>query len=212
MYAGRVAEIGPVRQIVIHRPAASLYRWADGLDPSMVADARAAGADRRRHAAADRHSRGCAFHPRCSAGLRALPRASGPISLPAGEPGARAGCTRARLSVDARCRHGMVDGRRSCWSSLIRSSRATSTSRPAGSTASIEREPRQILQGGRRRELRDRAGRNAWAGRRIGLRQIDRGAAHRRSLRADPRRHRVRRASTCDFSRTGDAAATHACR
>jgi peptide/nickel transport system ATP-binding protein len=32
MYAGRVAEIGPVHA-VIHRPCPSLHRWLDGLHP-----------------------------------------------------------------------------------------------------------------------------------------------------------------------------------
>ena len=66
MYAGRIVEIGPVRDVVKHA-AASLHQRPDGLDPARsAADARAAGADPgRRCRGLTAIPTGCAFHPRC---------------------------------------------------------------------------------------------------------------------------------------------------
>ena len=72
MYAGRIAEIGPVAD-VIHRPRASFT--PTGLMGSIPAmDGRAPAADRRGDAAAQRDSRRLRLQPALPAGLRALPR------------------------------------------------------------------------------------------------------------------------------------------
>jgi len=64
MYAGRIAEIGPVAD-VIHRPAHPYTRGLMGSIPSIAADretlAQIDGTMPRLHAI----PRGCAFHPRC---------------------------------------------------------------------------------------------------------------------------------------------------
>ena len=56
MYAGRVAEIGPVAD-VIHKPRHP-YGRPDGLYPGAGQPRPAAGADRRQHAAPERHPDG----------------------------------------------------------------------------------------------------------------------------------------------------------
>jgi len=64
MYAGRIAEIGPVDE-VIHRPAHPYTRGLMGSIPSIAADretlAQIDGTMPRLHAI----PAGCAFHPRC---------------------------------------------------------------------------------------------------------------------------------------------------
>ena len=60
----------------------------------------------------------------------------------------------------------------------------------------LAREPRLRAQGGRRRQLRDPARRDLRAGRRVRLRQVDRGAADRRPLRADRAARSASRAPT----------------
>ena len=65
MYAGRVAEIGPVAE-VIHSAAAPRIPWyLMGAIPA-VGDGGPVGADRRLDAASERHLKGCAFNPRCT--------------------------------------------------------------------------------------------------------------------------------------------------
>ena len=77
MYAGRIAEIGPVRDVIKHA-AASLHQGPDGLDPAASASARERlaqidGAMPRLTAIPP----GCAFNPRCTVRGRALPASSG---------------------------------------------------------------------------------------------------------------------------------------
>ena len=73
MYAGRIVEIGPVRE-VIHTPAHPYTVGADGRDPVDEQRARTAGADRWRDAAPRRNPRGLRFPPALPAGLGALPQ------------------------------------------------------------------------------------------------------------------------------------------
>ena len=77
MYAGRIVEIGPVRE-VIHAPRHPYTVGPDGLDPEARRwhgqAPRAARADRRRHAAAERDSARLRVQPALPAALRALPR------------------------------------------------------------------------------------------------------------------------------------------
>ena len=79
MYAGRIAEIGPVREVV-QAARAPLHRGPDGLDP----DARRSGcerlrADRRRHAAPQRDPAGLRLQPALPAACStAAGRAAGP--------------------------------------------------------------------------------------------------------------------------------------
>ncbi len=72
MYAGRVVEIGPVDcRHPFARP--SLHRRPHGLDPGDGRGPAAPAADRRRHAAADRHPGRLRLQSALPAGLRSLP-------------------------------------------------------------------------------------------------------------------------------------------
>ena len=62
MYAGRIAEIGPVREVV-QRAAPPLHRGSDGGDPDAGGRGRAAGADPRLHAAPGRDPAGLRLPP-----------------------------------------------------------------------------------------------------------------------------------------------------
>ena len=73
MYAGRIAEIGPVRD-VMKRAAASLYERPDGLDPDARRRPRPPRPDPRLDAAADRHSVRLPVSSALSACLCALSR------------------------------------------------------------------------------------------------------------------------------------------
>ena len=75
MYAGRIAEIGPVRAVV-QAAGASLHRRPDGQHSLAGAPRRAAAPDRRRHAAADRDPAGLRLQPALPEGRSTLPRAS----------------------------------------------------------------------------------------------------------------------------------------
>ena len=83
MYAGRIAEIGPVRDVV-QQPAPPLHQGPDGGDPDAGTAGRAAGADPRHHAAPRRHPAGL----RVPSPLRVTPStaaaSSGPSAMPAG--------------------------------------------------------------------------------------------------------------------------------
>ena len=95
MYAGRIVEIGPVRD-VIHAPRAPVHRRADGLDPGDGRGPRASAADRRRDAAPDRDPARLRVQPALPARVRALPRASGPTCCRPARRAPPAGCTRRR--------------------------------------------------------------------------------------------------------------------
>ena len=91
MYAGRVAEIGPVREVIHHSAhpyttglMAAIPDIAQDLDQLYQID----GAMPR----LDAIPSGCAFHPRCAHGLRDDCRQRRPELMDAGAP--RAGCTR----------------------------------------------------------------------------------------------------------------------
>ena len=78
MYAGRMAEIGPVRD-VIHAPRHPYTVGLMGSIPKLGVAAGQADADRRRDAAPERHPARLRFQPPLPAALRALrSRASGP--------------------------------------------------------------------------------------------------------------------------------------
>ena len=80
MYAGRIAEIGPVRD-VIQVPRPPLYRGTDGIDPDHGGAARPAGPDRGRHAAPHRNPARLRLRSPLPEGLcplrRRAPRADG---------------------------------------------------------------------------------------------------------------------------------------
>ena len=66
MYAGRIAEIGPVRDVV-QRPAPPLHQGPDGRDPDHRRGARAGWCRSRAPCRASTAiPKGCAFHPRCA--------------------------------------------------------------------------------------------------------------------------------------------------
>jgi ABC-type glutathione transport system ATPase component len=77
MYAGRIAEIGPVHD-VINQPGPPLHRGPDGLHSRHDARPRTPEPDRRCHAAPECHPPGCAYNPRCPKPLTAAPRAPRP--------------------------------------------------------------------------------------------------------------------------------------
>ena len=73
MYAGRIAEIGPVRDVVQH-PHHPYTKGLMGAIPTLGPARRAAGADPRHHAAPRRHPAGLRVPPPLRVRLRALPR------------------------------------------------------------------------------------------------------------------------------------------
>ena len=73
MYAGRIAEIGPVRDVVAE-PAASLRQGPDGRDPDARGRRRPAGADPRLDAAAHGDPARLRVPPALPVRLRPLPR------------------------------------------------------------------------------------------------------------------------------------------
>ena len=182
MYAGRIAEIGPVRD-VIHAAAASLHRRADGLDPD---DRRAT---RERLAQIDGAMPrltaippGCAFNPRCPHVVRPLPRER-PDLLPAGATprrllAARRAAAQARaVAAERRCR---ARRRSTAWPS------ATSTSRAPWLNRVLERKPRQFLHAVDGVELRrSRSGETLALVGESGCGKSHGRAAARRAVRAD---------------------------
>ncbi len=68
MYAGRIAEIGPVHEVINH-PLAPLYRGPDGRDSRHRGGTRAPVPDRRRHAAPERHPQGLRLQPALPQGV-----------------------------------------------------------------------------------------------------------------------------------------------
>ena len=177
MYAGRIAEIGPVAEIVA-QPAASLHARPDGLDPAHRRSARPLRADRRGDAAAERHSAWLRIHPRCPEAFERC-RRERPELMPAGST--RAACwlwpanEPRRASPMARRCSDVEDA------SPLRRFAAWPQPRARAQAAGG-------AEGRRRRELRDPPGRDAWAGRRIRVRQIDPRAPHRRALPPNARR------------------------
>ena len=166
MYAGRIVEIGPVRE-VIHAPRHPYTVGLMGSIPKIGAAAtQTPRADRRRNAAPERDPARLRLQPALPQALRALlHRASGACCRPerARPP---AGCMRRSLAGPGR---------------LIEVSRDFDVSRPWLNRV-IERAPRQMLRAVDGVDLRGRARRDARAGRRIGLRQVHRRAPHRRPL------------------------------
>ena len=75
MYAGRLAEIGPVDE-VIRRPLHPYTNGPDRLDPEPAPTRARAGADRRRHAAPGRHAHRLQLPSALPAGVRALRHAA----------------------------------------------------------------------------------------------------------------------------------------
>jgi peptide/nickel transport system ATP-binding protein len=76
MYAGRIAEIGPVRDVVKH----AKHPYTKGLMgsiPSLGVRTEQADPDRRRHAAPHRDSRGLRLQSCAAPSARALPGRSG---------------------------------------------------------------------------------------------------------------------------------------
>ena len=190
MYAGRIAEIGPVRE-VIHHPPHPYTAGLMGSIPAMDDDARAPAADRRRDAAAERHSRGLRLQPALPAGRSSAAARERP------EPAATPGATRAACWLHAQRAGRRLSGVR--LSGATTAGRGRATSRKTFDVSApwlnrvLERKPRQFAARGRRRQLRHRKRRDAGAGRRVGLRQVHRGAPARRAC---TRRRAARCAST----------------
>ena len=186
MYAGRIAEIGPVRDVV-QEPAAPLRQGPDGLDP----DARRATTSGwcRSPARMPRLSAippGCAFNPRCPYVVRPLPgRAAG---ADAGAARSRVACYLYDPAAGARRRPcGMTDDARCVEVDDLapRLRRLQALAQPRA-----RRRAAAISEGGRRRVLRHREGRDLRAGGRIRLAASRRWPHGRRPAAAD-------RAATC---------------
>ena len=202
MYAGRIVEIGPVRD-VIHRAAASLHRGPDGLDPVASASERERlaqidGAMPR----LDRDPAGCAFNPRCPRAFERC-RVERPELMPAG-------ATPRRLLAARRSGVGapMPTASCRCLTPLLEvdgPARATSTSRRRGSTACSRAGRARSLQAVDGVDFAIAKGETLRAGRRVGLRQVDGRAADRRPV---SRRRAARSSSTATTSRPRAAAPT----
>ena len=191
MYAGRIAEIGEVGEVV-RASAAPLCAGADGGDPD-AGDARSRGSRRSpaRCRGFPRSRRGCAFAPRCPQAF-ARCEAERPPLLAIGER--RAACWLAswRRCAEARAMSAadpivVVSGLR----------RVFDVSSP-WLTRLIDREPRRLLKAVDGARFRDRARRDAGHRRRIRLGQVDAGAHGRRAAAGErgpgaDRRRRHRR-------------------
>ena len=205
MYAGRIAEIGPVAD-VIHRPQHPYTVGLMGSIPAHRERGRAADADRRLDAAADGHPDGLCIPSALPARLRSLlARASGSHAgrqrqgPPAGctTPAARGAPPESSLRPPMQCPPQDPD--------LRRRSQAGRCHRPRRRGREVLRrlaalaQPRAREEGPRdparrrRRELRHQARRDAGAGRRVRLRQVDGGAPAGRPVHAHPRQGRVLR-------------------
>ena len=152
MYAGRIAEIGPVRE-VIRAPAASLHGRPDGLDPEIRDATRAApGADRRRDAAPERDPVRLRVQSALSAESSIAAIAERPELLPAGASRPPAGCTALGEGVLHESRRS--NARSSGAAKSSRSSARDFDVSPPWLNRMVEGEPRQSLQRGRWRQLR----------------------------------------------------------
>ena len=186
MYAGRIVEIGPVREVV-QNPLHPYAKGLMGAIPSLATNAdrlvQIPGSMPRLSAIPP----GCAFNPRCPHAFdrcrveRPEPIREGPQPrrLPSLRRGSRrrGGC---RMTGSRLCRRSKGSAPR------LRRLEALAQPRP-------RRRPEAIPQGGRRRLLRHRRGRDLRARRRIRLRQVDRRAHGRRPPCADLRRGDDRR-------------------
>ena len=86
MYAGRIAEIGPVASVIQH-PA---HPYTDGLMGSIPTMEHRAERLRQIDGSMPRLDAipsGCAFHPRCAAGVRALPERTAGVARRRRDPG-----------------------------------------------------------------------------------------------------------------------------
>ena len=182
MYSGRIAEIGPV-QDVIQNP---LHPYAKGL---MGAIPTLAGEDKRLVQIPGSMPRlsaipqGCSFNPRCAFAF-----------------------DRCRIERPEPIRHGaqavachLYDsdrkGHRGMSAALCRRQEPASRLRRLETVAQphARRRPSGISEGGRRRHLRHQEGRDLCAGRRIRLRKDHGGADGRRTVAAELGRGRDRR-------------------
>ena len=180
MYAGRVAEIGPVAD-VIHKPrhpyTAGLMGSIPALDSHAQRLVQIDGSMPRLNAIPT----GCAFNPRCG---QQLPRCTQdrPELMAAGTSRAACWLHEERWRHE---RHSPV-GRSPGRGPLVRRVAAV-----AG--AQVVRQAQGHAARRRRRVLRHRARRDAGAGGRVGLRQVHRGAHAGRAVRPDARRYPLRR-------------------
>jgi peptide/nickel transport system ATP-binding protein len=104
MYAGRIVEIGPVEEVT-RRPRHPYTAGLMASIPSVHTRHAEPQPDRRRDAAPERHSAGCAFNPRCGiAGF--LPRAQA-------RPAAARPCRRLPFPADGAgaCVRALIDAR-----------------------------------------------------------------------------------------------------
>ena len=127
MYAGRLVEIGPVRDVV-KAPLHPYTRGTDGLDPDARCRCRTARADPGRHAAAHRDPERMRVPSALSAGVRALRDDAARARARRRARRSRAGSTGTRRPRRRACHDRAAAGRRS------RISAASSTSRSRGST------------------------------------------------------------------------------
>ena len=182
MYAGRLAEIGPVDE-VIRRPLHPYTSGLIGSIPSLHRQRGRAGADRRRHAAAGRHAHRLQLPSALHPGVRTLRQRAGRNSRCRGRAPPPAGCNRPDD------RHGRRSRHRS------RSRGPAPLVRPVAALARAGR-GRQAApdpEGGRRCQFQGAARHHLRRGRRERLRQVHAGQAGDRPAAADRRRDALRR-------------------
>ena len=182
MYSGRIAEIGPVRDVVQN----PLHPYAKGL---MGAIPTLAGEDKRLVQIPGSMPRlsaippGCSFNPRCAFAFDRC-RVERPEPLAHG-------------SHAVACHlYDKADGDRGMTALLCRRPQPAPRVRRLEAVAQprARRRPSRISEGRRRRDLRHQEGRDVRAGRRVRFGQDDRGADGGRTAAAElGRRHHRRR-------------------
>ena len=156
MYAGRIAEIGPVRDVV-QRPRHPYTKGLMGAIPTLGGPCRPAGADPRLHAAARRHPDGLRLPSALRARLRRAAAPSGPSAC-------RPGSSRGGLLAGGRERAagGARHERRPRRSSRCKSlTRVFDVSKPWLNRV-IERRGQGLPEGGRRACPSPSAGARRW--------------------------------------------------
>ena len=206
MYAGRIAEIGPVHE-VINQPAHPYTMGLMAAIPDMDVERERLnqidGAMPRLNAI----PRGCAYNPRCPRAFeRCTRRAPGPAEcrrdprrlLAARRPGGSRGMSANASEVSstgrpkARRRTKCKRAGRSRWCRRATWPRSSTCPSPWLNRV-IERRPRQLLHAVDGVSFEIEQGPDAGAGRRVRLRQEHRGAAAGGPVRAHARRPHLRR-------------------
>ncbi len=155
MYAGRIAEIGPVHEVINH-PAHPYTAGLDGLHSRHGGRARAPEPDRRRHAPPERHSYRLRLQSALPAGVRPLPRRATRADERRRHPRRllvacrRAGCGRRTGSRSMSTPETLTDGTAAAIEAAAPLVRAEGLAKtfdvsPPWLNRVLERKPRQLL-------------------------------------------------------------------